>query len=75
MCVCVCVCFLCVYVIERSLNCFRDYDAGVLWESGKNACCSSEASKGKGKAIPIEVWTWSECSRRLRLPDFTPAGK
>jgi hypothetical protein len=26
----------------------------VLYESGKNACCASEASKGKGKAIPVE---------------------
>jgi hypothetical protein len=24
----------------------------------------------KCKAIPLEVWTGPECSRRLRLPDF-----
>jgi len=64
-----------VYVIERSLGCFCDYDAEVFYEFGKNACCSSEASKGNGKAIPVEVWTGSEGSRRLRLPDFMTAGK
>jgi hypothetical protein len=26
--------------------------------------------KAKGKAIPLEAWTGSEGSRRLRLPDF-----
>ena len=26
--------------------------------------------KGKGKAIPLQAWTGSEGSRRLRLPDF-----
>jgi hypothetical protein len=29
-----------------------------------------EMSKGKGKAIPLQVWTDPEGSRRLRLPDF-----
>jgi hypothetical protein len=28
--------------------------------------------KGKrGKAIPLQAWTGPNCSRRLRLPDFT----
>jgi len=26
--------------------------------------------KDKGKAIPLQVWTDPEGSRRLRLPDF-----
>jgi hypothetical protein len=26
--------------------------------------------KGKGKAVPLQVWTGPEGSRRLRLPDF-----
>jgi len=26
--------------------------------------------KGKGKAIPLQAWTGSEGSRRLRLPDL-----
>ena len=26
--------------------------------------------KGKGKAIPLQAWTGTESSRRLRLPDF-----
>jgi hypothetical protein len=30
--------------------------------------------KGKGKAIPIQAWTGSEGSRRLRLPDFKTIG-
>jgi len=66
--------YVCMYIIERSLGSFCDYDTEVLCESGKNACCSSEASKGKGKAIPVQVWTGSEGSRRLRLPDFMTAG-
>jgi hypothetical protein len=30
--------------------------------------------KGKGKAIPLQVWTGPEDSRRLRLPDFKIIG-
>ena len=30
--------------------------------------------KGKGKAIPLQVWTDPESSRRLRLPDFKTIG-
>jgi hypothetical protein len=30
--------------------------------------------KGKGKAIPLQVWTGPEGSRRLRLPDFKKIG-
>jgi len=29
----------------------------------------------KGKAIPGQVWTGSEGSRRMRLPDFKSIGK
>jgi hypothetical protein len=34
--------------------------------------CLSEMKgcKGKDKAIPVQAWTGSEGSRRLRLPDF-----
>jgi hypothetical protein len=28
----------------------------------------------KGKAIPLQVWTGPEGSRRLRLPDFKTIG-
>ena len=28
----------------------------------------------KGKAIPLQAWTGSEGSRRLRLPDFKTIG-
>jgi hypothetical protein len=28
----------------------------------------------KGKAIPLQVWTGPEGSRRLRLPDFKKIG-
>ena len=31
-------------------------------------------SKGKGKAIPLQAWTDTEGSRRLRLPDFKTVG-
>jgi len=30
--------------------------------------------KGTGKEIPLKAWTGSECSRRLRLPDFKTIG-
>jgi len=30
--------------------------------------------KGKGKAIPLQAWTGSEGSRRLRFPDFKTVG-
>jgi len=32
------------------------------------------ASKGKGKAIPLQAWTGPEGSRSLRLPDFKTFG-
>jgi len=31
-------------------------------------------TRGKGKAIPLQAWTGSEGSRRLRLPDFKIIG-
>ena len=30
--------------------------------------------KGEGKSIPLQVWTGTESSRRLRLPDFKTIG-
>jgi hypothetical protein len=33
-----------------------------------------EKGKGKGKAIPLQVWTGPEGARRLRLPDFKKIG-
>jgi len=30
--------------------------------------------KVKGKAIPLQVWTGPQGSRRLRLPDFKTIG-
>jgi len=30
--------------------------------------------KGKGKAIPLQAWTGSKGSRRLRLPDLKKIG-
>jgi hypothetical protein len=35
---------------------------------------SIDTVKGKGKAIPVQAWTGSEGSRRLRLPDFKTIG-
>jgi len=31
-------------------------------------------NKGKGKAIPLQTWTGSEGSMRMRLPDFKTIG-
>jgi len=30
----------------------------------------TDQTKKKGKAIPLQAWTGSEGSRRIRLPDF-----
>ena len=35
-----------------------------------NATNISTYIKGKGKAVPLEVWTSPEGSRKLRFPDF-----
>jgi len=32
------------------------------------------AKKSKGKAIPLQAWTGTEGSRRVRLPDFKTIG-
>ena len=29
-----------------------------------------DAGKGKGKAVPLQAWSDSEGSRKLRFPDF-----
>jgi len=34
----------------------------------------SEESKGRGKAIPVQVWTDPEACGRLRLPEFMTTG-
>jgi hypothetical protein len=31
---------------------------------------SNGASKGKGKAVPLQAWSGPEGSRKLRFPDF-----
>ena len=38
--------------------------------------CSSSVTilKGKGKAIPLQAWTGTQGSRRVRLPDFKTIG-
>ena len=30
----------------------------------------SDASEGKGKAVPLQAWSGPEGSRKLRLPDY-----
>jgi len=35
----------------------------------------THVNKVKGKAIPLQVWTGPEVSRRLRLPVFNTIGK
>ena len=42
-----------------------NFNAPVALSPGKEA-----PVKGKGKAIPLQVWTGPKGSRRLRLPDF-----
>ena len=37
----------------------------------QSACiCLNVNSSGKGNAVPLQVWTGSEGSRKLRFPDF-----
>jgi len=42
------------------------------WIKKWNATC--KIIDVKGKAIPLQVWTGPEGSRRLRLPDFNTIG-
>jgi hypothetical protein len=35
---------------------------------------NTTAIYNKGKAIPLQAWTGSQSSRRLRLPDFKTTG-
>jgi hypothetical protein len=46
--------------------------AAVCSESTQTEC--NHNVKGKGKAIPLQVWADSKCSRRLRFPDFKKIG-
>jgi hypothetical protein len=36
--------------------------------------CHKAVRQGKGKAIPVQAWTDTEDSNRLRLPDFQTNG-
>jgi len=44
---------------------------GILFSAFLNLVCRHRV---KGKAIPVQAWTISEGSRRLRLPDFKRIG-
>jgi hypothetical protein len=35
---------------------------------------NSKTGQGKDKAIPVQVWTGREVSRRWRIPDFQMIG-
>ena len=41
---------------------------------GLNVILYRDKRKGKGKAIPLQTWTGTEGSRRLRIPDFKTIG-
>ena len=41
---------------------------------GKGKGKGTGKGNGKGKAIPLQAWTGSEGSRRLRLPNFKTIG-
>jgi hypothetical protein len=47
---------------------------GQLFESSTAIGSGLEVSEDKGlliyKAVPLQAWTFPECFRRLRLPDF-----
>jgi hypothetical protein len=40
----------------------------------KKSVCNSRPIATKGKAIPLQLWTGPEGSKRLRLPDFKTIG-
>jgi hypothetical protein len=42
--------------------------------AGSGTSSRKGRSKGKGKAIPLQVWTGPEGFRRLRLLDFKTIG-
>ena len=49
-----------------------DYRVSVGRSNGKNHL--EDQGVGGKKAIPLQVWTGPEGSRRLRLPDFKTVG-
>jgi hypothetical protein len=55
--------FTCHVYIELQRYARREH------ESRTRGKCT-DVTKGKGKAIPLQVWTGPEVSRRSRLPDF-----
>jgi hypothetical protein len=42
----------------------------LLSPSLPSSSTMQDVYKGKGKAVPLQVWTGPEGSRKLRLPDF-----
>ena len=53
---------------EIMVNCPRSHDVR------SQTTVTLRINKGEGKAIPLQAWTGSEGSRRLRLPDFKIIG-
>jgi hypothetical protein len=49
-----------------------------VWGIRRDKYCAlfywADHGKGKGKAIPLQVWTGPDGSRNLRLPDFMTIG-
>jgi len=62
-----------VFPSQRTLLfCVTEMARIVLFRKSVFVCFYND--KDKGKAIPLQVWTSPEGSRRLRLPDFKTIG-
>jgi len=64
-------------VLAREIRNRKEYvESHSVWTTvtrfNKNRYTKSKSRKGK--AIPLQVWTGPEVSRRLRLPDFKTIG-
>ena len=66
------------HLVRNTLSCYK-YSVISNRHLHRSVCrlpvnCSSFVSEGKGRAIPVQVLTFPEGSRRLRLQDFKTIG-
>jgi hypothetical protein len=61
------------FMVKYYLSCIKqsntsDFKQGIWYNIFTVA--EGYGGKGQGKAVPLQVWTGPQGSRRLRLPDF-----
>ena len=61
---------LLLYIIFYVLHSSKNTSLKMATIDGRNLWEATLFIKGKGKADPLQAWTGSEVSRKLRFPDF-----